>query len=310
MRVSVVIPVFRNEESLAPLVQRLTALSQSLEDSIQLEGVFVDDGSDDGSWQVLLELATTMPLDMKLMRLSRNFGQVGAIYAGLEAAAGDVVVVLSADLQDPPEMIRDMIKSFLDGSEIVVAFRRERHDSLPVRLASRAAYGIARKTNPRIPQGGFDYVLMSARARDHLCRFKGRHRFFQGDVLWMGFSTCFLPYERQERPHGQSGWTLSKKWKYFVDLTLDGSYYPIQLLSRVGLIFAVVGLIYAAVIAGSWLLSRTPFPGWAPIMVTLLVTGGVIMVMLGVIGEYLWRIYDEVRGKPMYIVEETEETHT
>lgn len=303
--ISVVCPVYRNAPSLAGLVKRLRTTRDAHFPTMALEVVLVDDGSDDESWNEITRLRDANSSVISAIKLSRNFGQVNAILAGLKHASGDVITVLSADLQDPPELLVEMLERFWKGNEIVVAHRLVRDDGVTARAFSRVAYGIARRTNPRIPIGGFDYVLMSKRVAELLVNMRGRHRFFQGDVLWLGFPTAFVPYGRQGRAHGRSGWTFSKKWKYFVDLVLDGSYLPMQFMSRSGILLALGGLAYAVVIAVTWLLNRTPFPGWAPIMVTLLVVSGIILITLGIIAEYLWRIYDEVRDRPLFIVAES-----
>jgi polyisoprenyl-phosphate glycosyltransferase len=236
--------------------------------------------------------------------LSRNFGQVSAILAGYRASRGDAVITISADLQDPVGLMGEMVRQWEQGHEIVIAHRGSRNDDLASTIFSKLAYGIARRSNPRIPSGGFDYLLMSRRAIDLLGTFKGRHRFFQGDVLWLGLPTVFIPYARRRREHGRSGWSFGKKFKYFTDLMLDSSYLPIRMMSSIGFITACAGILYSAVIVGAWFLKRTPFPGWAPLMITLLLIGGLIMMMLGIIGEYLWRIYDDVKERPLFVVQQ------
>lgn len=305
--VSVVVPVFRNRDTLRPTFDGICAVHQQNFADLGLEVVFVDDGSDDGSWNELASLHAQHPHTISLVKLSRNFGQVSAILAGYAAAKGDAVVTLSADLQDPVALIATMVEHWQKGVEVVIAHREARNDDTAATLYSRIAYGIARNANPRIPAGGFDYLLLSRRAARLLCSFKGRHRFFQGDVLWLGLSTTFIPYERLRRPVGKSGWSFAKKFKYFTDLILDSSYLPIRLMSGLGFITAVLGLIYAVVIVWVWFQDSTPFSGWAPLMVTLLIIGGLIMMMLGMIGEYLWRIYDDVKLRPLYVVEHSVE---
>lgn len=300
---SVVVPVFRNRDTLAPTFEGILATRNAAFPALGLEVVFVDDGSDDGSWEELSRLHGQYPQHVSLVKLSRNFGQVCAILAGYEAATGDAVVTISADLQDPVALIAEMVGCWQRGSEIVIAHRKARNDDAAATLSSKMAYGIARRANPKIPTGGFDYLLLSNRAAKLLCSFQGRHRFFQGDVLWLGLPTTFIPYERQRRPVGKSGWSFAKKFKYFTDLILDSSYLPIRLMSGVGFLTATAGLIYALVIVWAWFQQTTPFPGWAPLMITLLIVGGLIMMMLGVIGEYLWRIYDDVKFRPLYVVE-------
>lgn len=301
--VSVVVPVFNNEGSIKETVQR-AVIQLSSDPTIQAEVVLVEDGSIDRSWDICQQLVLEYPDVVLAVKLSRNFGQVNALSAGLARASGEAVVVISADLQDPVDLISEMVRAWRQGTDVVIAHRRSRHDGVLSRIFSRIAYRIAKGGNDQMPEGGFDFFLLSRRAVDVLNSYVTRHRFLQGDVLWMGFPALFIPYERQERQHGKSGWTLGKKLKYFTDLVLDSSYAPIQFMSRLGFLVAVAGLIYAIVIVVAFLLNQTPFPGYAPIMITLLFLGGTIMIMLGIIGEYLWRIYDEIKSKPLFVVQE------
>lgn len=301
--VSVVVPVYRNKETVGETCARILKVHKESFPQLGLEVVFVDDGSGDGSWEELERVRDAYPGRVTLVKLSRNFGQVSAMLAGYAVARGDAVITVSADLQDPVGVMAQMVLQWEAGQEIVIAHRVSRDDDVAATLFSRIAYGIARRANPSIPAGGFDYLLLSRRATGLLCSFSGRHRFFQGDVLWLGLPTTFIPYARERRVHGKSGWTFAKKFKYFTDLILDSSYLPIRLMSSLGFLTASAGLLYALVIVAAWFGNKTPFAGWAPIMVTLLILGGLIMMMLGVIGEYLWRIYDDVKQRPLYIVE-------
>lgn len=301
--VSIVVPVYQNRETVDETCRRVLQVRVQCFPHLDVEIVFVDDGSQDGSWEELERVRAENPDYVSLVKLSRNFGQVSAILAGYEAAQGDAVITLSADLQDPVGVMAQMVSQWETGQEIVIAYRESRDDDAAATVFSRIAYGVARRANPLIPAGGFDYLLMSRRATELMRSFSGRHRFFQGDVLWLGLPTTFIPYARERRKHGKSGWTFAKKFKYFTDLILDSSYLPIRLMSSLGFLTASAGLIYAAVIVGAWFQGQTPFAGWAPIMVTLLIVGGLIMMMLGIIGEYLWRIYDDVKERPLYIVE-------
>lgn len=299
---SIVIPVYNNEPSLETLCGNLLEMHAAIEDECRLEIVMVNDGSADRSWERIVALRERHPGLVTGLGLSRNFGQLAAILAGYEHAAGDAVVTISADLQDPTSLIPDMFRRWREGNEVVIAHRSDREDAWSASLASRMAYAVARAANPRMPQGGFDFLLLSRRALETLLTFRGRHRFFQGDVLWMGYPTAFIPYVRARRPHGKSGWTLSRKLKYFIDLVVDSSYLPIRAMSAVGFLVAIMGIAYAGLIVYAWALHRTPFEGWAPIMVAVLVIGGLLMMMLGILGEYLWRLYDDVRAKPLYLV--------
>lgn len=302
-RVSIVVPVYNNRETVGDTCSRILEYINSRFPHLGVEIVFVDDGSKDGSWDELNRIRDINPEQVSLLKLSRNFGQVCAILAGYEAATGDAIITISADLQDPVPVMGDMLLSWESGQEIVIAHRESRNDDMAATLFSKIAYGFARRANPSIPSGGFDYLLLSRRAADLLCSFNGRHRFFQGDVLWLGLPTSFIPYERQRRLHGKSTWTFKKKFKYFTDLILDSSYFPIRLMSSFGFITASAGLIYSFVIIESWLRDQTPFQGWAALMITILIVGGLIMMMLGVIGEYLWRIYDDIKRRPLFVIE-------
>ena len=164
------------------------------------------------------------------------------------------------------------------------------------------AYAILRVSLPQIPSGGFDFVLMDRKVMDEFNAIDVRHRFFQGDLLWTGYRTSFIPYVRLRREIGRSQYNFSKKLKNFLDALLDTSYLPIRFISLVGLITSTLGILYSITIVISWSRGETPFQGWAPLMIVILLVGGLIMVMLGVIGEYVWRINEEVRKRPNYVV--------
>lgn len=301
--ISVVIPVFGNSGSIDETCRQILEVRGESFPHLDIEVVFVDDGSKDGSWKELERVKADNPRQVSLLKLSRNFGQISAILAGYEAARGDAIITVSADLQDPIALMARMVSFWEGGQEIVIANRESRNDDVTPTYFSKIAYYFARRANPLIPKGGFDYLLLSRRATTILRSFKGRHRFFQGDVLWVGLPTTFIPYVREKRKHGKSGWTFAKKFKYFTDLMLDSSYFPIRAMSGFGFLTASAGILYAIVIVIAWFRGETPFEGWAPIMITLLVIGGLIMMMLGMIGEYLWRIYDDVKQRPLFIVE-------
>jgi polyisoprenyl-phosphate glycosyltransferase len=241
-----------------------------------------------------------------MFNFTRNFGQIAAIIAGYQHAIGDAVVNMSADMQDPAELTVEMVSKWRSGSDVVVGHRSDREDSFTARAFSKLAYGALRMSNPSIPEGGFDFVMMSRKALDLFLTYRGRHRFFQGDILWAGLPTTYLPYVRRKRTVGKSQYSFSKKLKLFYDFLLDGSYLPIRLMSLCGVMCSIAGLVYALIIVINKLLGKSPFQGWAPIMVVTLVIGGCLMFMLSIVGEYLWRILDEVKSKPLYVISETD----
>jgi glycosyltransferase involved in cell wall biosynthesis len=299
---SVVVAVFRNSESLRQLHSEITSVASSSFPNLGYEIVFVDDGSDDSSWDVISELRRLDPSHISAHRLTRNFGQLSAMVAGFKLAQGDAVVSLSADLQDPTELIGQMVQRWMAGDHVVIANRATRSDNYLSAITSRLAYGYAKRVVRGIPEGGFDYFLMTRRVIDEILKFRGRFRFIQGDLLWLGFPTSYIPYSRAKRPHGKSGYSWKKRLNNFTDVVIDSSYGPIKIISRFGLFAAALGLIYAVDIVAAWLAGATPFEGWAPIMVVLLLTSGLILMMLGIIGAYIWRIYDQTRQRPMSVI--------
>jgi glycosyltransferase involved in cell wall biosynthesis len=301
--ISFVIPVYRNERAITFTYQKIRQLLASELSNYDYEFVFVDDGSDDDSLAELIRLRAE-DTRVRIIAFTRNFGQMAAILAGLRGATGDLVIHLSADLQDPVELIPRMVRDYETGSEVVVAHRAEREDRWTSRVTSRLFYGIIRLSFPQLPAGGFDYVLMSRRVVDVFNSIEVRNRFFQGDLLWLGYKTTFIPYTRARRPIGRSQYTFAKRLKNSLDAILDSSYLPIRFISAAGALVALVGFLYALNIAYWRLRYGLAFPGQAPIMILILGIGGMVMLMLGIVGEYVWRIYDEVKEKPNYIVRE------
>jgi dolichol-phosphate mannosyltransferase len=301
MKISFVVAVYHNEGAISKTHEKIQTVFSNQLAHHDYEIIFVDDGSKDGSLQETLKLKESDPR-VKVVTFTRNFGQMAAMLAGFKEATGDAVINISADLQDPVELIPQMVEKWEEGAETVICYRTDRSDSLSAKVFSRLAYGVLRMSLPQIPPGGFDFVLMDRKVMDAFNAIDVRHRFFQGDLLWTGYRTSFIPYVRLERTIGKSQYNFGKKLKNFLDAILDASYLPIRFISLAGLVTSLLGVIYSATIVFSWLRGETPFAGWAPIMIAILMVGGLIMVMLGVIGEYVWRINEEVRKRPNYVI--------
>lgn len=303
MLISIVIAVYHNEGTIAATHRAIKDVFDESFSSHSYQIIFVDDGSGDGS---LTEIKSAAKADSNVdfISFTRNFGQMAAILAGLKKASGDAVINISADLQDPIKLMIEMVAKWESGAEIVIAYRQSREDPLASRILSHAAYSILRFSEPKLPPGGFDYVLIDRKPLDVFNSIPAKNRFFQGDLLWTGHTLAFIPYTRVSRTIGKSGYTFSKKLRNFLDAIVDSSYLPIRCMSVMGIFTALIGLLYSFTIVFEWLRDGTPFEGWAPIMMILLLTTGLIMTMLGVIGEYIWRINDELKGKPISIIRE------
>jgi len=301
VKISFVVAVYHNEGAVSKTHEKIRSVFSTDLSQHEYEIVFVDDGSKDQSLKEILALKDHDPC-VKVITFTRNFGQMAAMLAGFKEATGDAVINISADLQDPVQLIPQMVEKWHEGSEIVICYRTDRADTLSAKLFSRIAYGILRMALPQIPPGGFDFVLMDRKVMDAFNAVDVRHRFFQGDLLWTGYRTSFIPYVRLKRTIGKSQYNFGKKLKNFLDAVLDASYLPIRFISLVGLVTSMLGVLYSTSIVISWIQGETPFSGWAPIMIAILLVGGLVMVMLGVIGEYVWRINEEVRKRPNYVI--------
>ena len=269
------------------------------------EVVFVDDGSGDGSYTELLALHHENADLVRVVKLTRNFGQVNAVVAGMYHARGECTVTLSADGQDPPDLINDMLMAYTtEGFQIAIASRASREESQFRVLTSRLFYTLMQKLAfPQMPVGGFDFVLLGPKAKKAFMENVEAHMFFQGQILWTGFPFKRFEYVRRERTAGRSRWTLGRKVTYFIDGILSHSYVPLRCMSVLGIGVAMVGFLYALVVIGNKLFWGNAVQGWTPLMVVLLVLGGVQMLMLGIIGEYLWRTLAQARNRTPFVVE-------
>jgi dolichol-phosphate mannosyltransferase len=269
------------------------------------EIIFIDDGSYDGSYEKLTQLKKKNPENIKIIKFTRNFGQVPAIIAGYQHANGECIINISADLQDPPILINDMMKSYeTEQYEIVICQRRTRDESFFRKWTSWFFYTMMKKLSfPDMPPGGFDFMMISRKVKESILSNKESNIFLQGQILWTGFSRKFIPYIREKRHSGSSKWSLSKKIKYLIDGVLGYSYLPLRFMSFLGFIISFLGFAYAVIIIVSKILGDIPIKGWAPLMIVFLILSGIQMLMLGVIGEYLWRTLDQVRDRPLYVIE-------
>lgn len=300
--ISICFAVYQNQGALTILYDKIISEVVAVFPQHEFEFIFVNDGSKDQSLQELIDLKKrTGDSRIKIISFSRNFGQMSAILAGWHYAKGDAVINMSADLQDPPAQCVPMIQEWEAGNEIVISYRNSHGTSRAKKVTSRIFY---RMLLPNVPPGGFDFALLGRKAMKAINSIKERNRFYQYDILWAGFSVKFIPYEKLERTIGKSQYNFFKRFNNFKIAFINVSYLPLRLMSVLGICFAVAGFLYSISIIYAYFYNGTPFQGWAPIMILLLIIGGLIMLMLGVLGEYIWRIFDEVKQRPVYIVDE------
>lgn len=299
---SVVIPVYGNANDLRALHERLSAAVAGA-GGIASEFVFVDDGSADDSFAVLAALAGEDPR-VRVLGLSRNFGSNSAILAGLAHARGEAVMTLAADLQDPPELLGPLVAAWREGAQVVLAVRRKRDDPLATRILAGLFNRLFRALVFRhFPKGGFDLVLLDRAVVDTILAMPEKNSYLFGQVLWVGYRRAAVLYDRAARRSGRSGWTLWRKVKYFIDAFTAFSYLPVRAASLLGLLLAGLGFAYAAVVVVLRVHGDIGGPrGFSALLVVILVTAGVQLIVAGLTGEYLWRVLEEVRPRPPYIV--------
>lgn len=301
--ISVVVPVYFNAGTISRLADRLRAAAAGAEWDIEV--LFVDDGSGDESWERIVEICRAWPA-VRGVRLTRNFGSQMAIVAGLREARGDAAVVLSADLQEPPELLSELVAAWRRGATAALAVRRSRPEGWSARTASRLYYRALRKLAfPQMPADGFDCFLIGRPAIDFLSESQEVHTSLPGLLLWAGFPASLVPYDRIARDEGQSRWTLAKKIKYFADAIVSFSYAPLRVMSVGGIVLALLAFAYAAFLIFFKLFHSQPIQGWTTTMVVLAFLSGVQLLSLGVLGEYLWRTLDAARGRTGFVVRET-----
>jgi glycosyltransferase involved in cell wall biosynthesis len=302
--ISVVIPVYNNAASLPDLLARFRELAaQNAQD--RFEFVFVDDGSFDDSLSVLVSLAQGESR-IRIVKLSRNFGSNAALLAGLSQARGDAVAAIAADLQDPPELIIDLICHWREGDKVVLAARQTRDDGFLNTLLSDIFYAMFRRFAIKaMPKRGFDFFLLDRQVCDLINHIQENNVYLMGLIVWLGFTPKVITYHRRKREkrYGRSMWTFGRKIKYFIDSFVAFTYFPVRATSIIGLTFSIIGLLYALVVVFMRLIIQVPIEGWASLMVVVLVVSGIQMMMMGILGEYLWRNLDETRKRPRFIID-------
>ena len=301
-KISIVVPVYYNEDTLMDLYEDMKA--KILGEFSDYELVFVDDGSGDSSWEIMNQIAA-LDKNVRLVKLSRNFGEHAAIFAGLSVCTGDCAVTKQADLQEDSLIILEMFDKWKQGNKVVLAVRRSRDESKIKVFFANMYYALVRKfVNKNMPVGGCDCYLIDRKVIEVLERMDEKNSSLTLQVLWAGFKTENVYFDRKDREKGKSRWTLAKKVKLVLDSMMSFSYVPIRLMAVTGIIFNIGALALFISVIVEYFTKGTPIAGWSSLMCVVLCSFGLILLMLGILGEYLWRALDAARTRPTFIIDE------
>jgi polyisoprenyl-phosphate glycosyltransferase len=301
---SLIVLVYNEQDNLPTFYERLDRVLASLP-GYEPEIIFVDDGSRDNSLAILRAFHER-DRRIRILKLSRNFGSWSAVAAGVHAASGDGVMWITSDLQDPPELIPQLVRPWEKGADVVWALRIHRDDPLPRRLMATVFYRILRRVAlPEYPPMGMDICLMDRKVARLFAQLKERNRFTQALIMNLGFTQVTVPYKRERRHGGQSKWgNLPRLSKMGTDMIVGTSSGPIRAMTYGGACAIAVGVVLAAAVLAARVLGRASVAPWLPIVLAILIAVGLNALMLGILGEYLWRVLEEVRDRPLYIVQE------
>lgn len=303
-KLSVIIPCYYNEENIPITGKELISNENNFPKDLEFEYIFVDDGSKDKTLEKLLEFKNQYPNKIKIVKLAGNVGSYNAIMAGMLYATGDCNVIISADLQDPPELMVKMYEYWLSGIKFVVGNRSDREESLSQKIFSNTYHKLIKKyALPNIPPGGFDYVLFDQQLRENALKIDEKNTNSIYLLAWMNYEMVCIPYVRKKREVGVSRWTLKKKIKLFVDSFVSFSFAPIRAISILGFIIGFAAFIYAMFVFVSKIAGGIETPGYSSLMIVFLLISSFQIIAIGIIGEYVWRALDASRNRPNYIVE-------
>ena len=299
---SIVAPVFNEEETLPHFYEEVVAVMESVAKPFEI--ILINDGSTDGSYKIMQALHAR-DSRVRILDFSRNFGHQIAISAGIDYAGGDAVIILDADLQDPPQVIPRMIERWKDGAEVVYAQRTSREGETHFKLLTATVFYrlIARITSVNIPRDTGDFRLLDRRVVNALVRMREQHRFMRGLSAWVGFRQEAVPYQRHSRFAGTTKYPFSKMLRFSMDAITSFSHVPLQLATSFGFLLAGISLL-GIIVAIILRIFTGAIVGQASTLILVLFLGGIQLIFLGIIGEYLGRIYDEVRARPLYVVRE------
>lgn len=302
-KLSVVVPCYYNEDNIPVTIPELIANEVNFPTEVEFEYVFVDDGSGDATVAALRKAQAQYPDRVKVVELVANVGSYNAIVAGMAHATGDCLSIITADMQDPPELMVQMYDHWLKGFKLVIGNRQDREETgIAKKSAELFHWLMKRLALSNIPDGGFDFVFFDRQVADEVLKMHERNSNIFYLMVWLGYSYVNIPYVRRKREIGKSRWTLQKKIKLFIDSLLSFSYFPIRAISVIGMLLGGVALLYGLYIIGLKIFAPQGPAGWTTLMVVVLLVSAFQMIALGVIGEYVWRGLDAARNRPLYVV--------
>jgi len=304
MDLSVIIPIYNEELNISLLHSRLKKVIDSL--NVSWEFIFINDGSKDNSLILIKELAKN-DQRIKYISFSRNFGHQVAVTAGLDACVGDSVVIIDADLQDPPELITDLYNKFREGYDVVYARRKARKgESIMKKITAKIFYRILKSiTSVNIPVDTGDFRIISRKIVDILKQMPEKHKYLRGQISWAGYNQTFIEYNRDERNAGKTGYTYKKMMSFAMDGVTSFSNFPLKIVTYAGFLVSLVAFIMIVYALYSRFITKDYVQGWTSLMISVLFIGGIQLISIGIIGQYLSRINDNVRNRPLYLIGET-----
>lgn len=304
IKLSYIIPCYFNGENLPITTKVLIENEQLFPSDITFEYVMVDDGSKDNTWEELQKFHAAYPEKVKVIKLASNVGSFNAILAGMNYATGNCNVVLAADLQDPPELIPQMVEYWKKGIKLVIANRQDREESLGQKLFSNTFHYLMKNyALKHVPEGGYDLVLFDKQLRQQVVNMNEKNSHTLYLLSWLGYEYVTIPYTRRKREIGKSRWTLQKKIKLFVDSFVGFSFFPVRAISIIGISLGIAAFLYGLFVAVMRITGIIHVEGWSSLMIVLLFVSSFQMIALGIIGEYVWRGLDASRNRPNFIVE-------
>ncbi len=303
-KITVITPCYFNELNIPDYANRMIENEKIFPTDVTFEYLLIDDGSKDGTWNEMIKFQILYPEKVKIIKLVRNFGSTNAVFSSLPYSTGDCNVVISADLQDPPELILKMYENWQKGFKLVLANRTNREEPFLQKFVSNTTHKLVQKFGLKnLPDGGFDMNLFDVEIKDILIKMDEKNTFFPFLLMWLGYEFVSIPYVRRKRELGTSTYTLSKKIKAFVDSFVAFSFFPIRLISVSGLILGILAFIYGLIVILGKVFGFVDSTGWSSMMVVILFVSSFQMIALGIIGEYVWRGLEASRNRPSYLIE-------